>query len=520
MGTSGRSRLGVFQRYYDRIRGVSRQPRRRLTRPESRRLAIEPLEGRALLSISVHYQFANVDVVAGVAQPGTPISPSGSLVAGQDFFLQAFIKDDRPNPTGVYQAFLDVGYNSSLVSTSVSVPAAAPIVHGPDYNDSALESGHFATSPARIEDVGSRKSPLSAPIPADAEFLLFSVELHASAVGSLALTTDPSASAGHGILLWFNSGSLTKSDIDVSGASISIVPVANQAPSVVVTTPTSPQSGNVSIGYSLTDAESNTCSIAVQYSGNGGMTWQTATAGSGGDGTTALTSSPTGQSHTFIWASGSDNAILSPPNSNVEVRIIPTDSATGTAGTSGPFTVNSAVTLSPATLPAGTVNVAYSQAITAGGGTGAKTLTVSNIQNAVAGLIVPGSGSNTLSISGTPTATGTETFTVTATDSLGATTVGNYSITVNSAVTLSPATLPAGTVNVAYSQAITAGGGTGAKTLTVSNIQNAVAGLVVPGSGSNTLSISGTPTATGTETFTVRPRIPSVPRRSATTASP
>ena len=95
----------------------------------------------------------------------------------------------------------------------------------------------------------------------------------------------------------------------------------------------------------------------------------------------------------------------------------------------------STVTLSPATLPADTVNVAYSQTITAGGGTGNKTLTVSNVQNAIAGLVVPTSGTNTLNITGTPTATGTETFTVTATDSLGDTATINYSITVNGTVT-------------------------------------------------------------------------------------
>ncbi len=97
---------------------------------------------------------------------------------------------------------------------------------------------------------------------------------------------------------------------------------------------------------------------------------------------------------------------------------------------SDPTTINSAVAISPATLPIGTVNVAYNQTITASGGTGSITLVVSNTQNAIAGLVVPPSGSNTLSITVAPTAAGTESFTVTATDTLGATTSANYSITV------------------------------------------------------------------------------------------
>ena len=180
-----------------------------------------------------------------------------------------------------------------------------------------------------------------------------------------------------------------------------------------------------------------------------------------------------------------------------------TDSFGATTSATYSVTVNAPVTLSPLTLPDDTATVPYSQTITARGGTGNITLTVSNIQNTVAGLIVPTVGTNTLIITGTPTAAGTETFTVTATDSFGATTSATYSVTVNAPVTLNPLTLPDDTATVPYSQTITARGGTGNITLTVSNIQNPVAGLIVPTVGTNTLIITGTPTAAGTETFTV-----------------
>src|SRR5208283_1885250 len=101
--------------------------------------------------------------------------------------------------------------------------------------------------------------------------------------------------------------------------------------------------------------------------------------------------------------------------------------------------VSEGITLSPGSLPAGTVNVAYNQAITASGGTGSITLEVSNIQNGIAGLTVPASGSNTLPISGTPTAGGTETFTVTASDTQGDTKSTNYSITINAPPTVAAA---------------------------------------------------------------------------------
>jgi hypothetical protein len=150
-----------------------------------------------------------------------------------------------------------------------------------------------------------------------------------------------------------------------------------------------------------------------------------------------------------------------------------------------------------------TVNAAYNQTITPNDGTGSVTLAVSNVQNAIPGLSITGGGMNSLSITGTPTATGTETFTVTATDSAGSTTTTDYTVTVNPAPTLSPATLPADTINVAYAnQTISATGGTGAITLAV-NVTNAIPGLSITGNGTGSIIISGTPTAAGTETFTV-----------------
>ncbi len=68
---------------------------------------------------------------------------------------------------------------------------------------------------------------------------------------------------------------------------------------------------------------------------------------------------------------------------------------------------------------------------------------------------------------------------------------------------LNPSSLPADTINIAYNQSISASGGTGNVTLAVSNISNAIPGMSITGNGTGLISISGTPTAVGTETFTV-----------------
>lgn len=70
-------------------------------------------------------------------------------------------------------------------------------------------------------------------------------------------------------------------------------------------------------------------------------------------------------------------------------------------------------------------------------------------------------------------------------------------------IRLNPAALLPATIGKAFSQTIAASGGTGTLTLAVSNIKNRIAGLNIAASGPGTLGISGTPTTTGTETFTV-----------------
>jgi hypothetical protein len=139
--------------------------------------------------------------------------------------------------------------------------------------------------------------------------------------------------------------------------------VANQPPSASVFTPLGTQTGDVTISYALIDANSDACSVAVQYSTNGGSTWASATkAASGGDGTTALASSPAGTSHTFVWASAAD--LVNANNSSVKIRITPSDLAEGTPATTNAFTVNNQFATFTITAPtSGTFTVGQTVAI-------------------------------------------------------------------------------------------------------------------------------------------------------------
>lgn len=156
------------------------------------------------------------------------------------------------------------------------------------------------------------------------------------------------------------------------------------------------------------------------------------------------------------------------------------------------------ITLSPSTLPNGTLGAAYSQTITASGGTAPYSFTL------VSGSLPPGlSLSTSGALTGTPTSAGSFTFTVRATDSAGCFGSRVYTIVINPAacptITLSPTTLPAAIAGTPYGPVtITATGGTGPYTFAVT------AGALPPGLSLSTAGvISGTPTQSGSFTVTI-----------------
>ena len=87
------------------------------------------------------------------------------------------------------------------------------------------------------------------------------------------------------------------------------------------------------------------------------------------------------------------------------------------------------ITISPATLPNGAVGVAYSQTLTASGGTAPYTFTV------IAGALPPGLALSTAGvISGTPTTAGPSNVTIRATDANGCFATVNYTLVIGAVV--------------------------------------------------------------------------------------
>jgi large repetitive protein len=154
-------------------------------------------------------------------------------------------------------------------------------------------------------------------------------------------------------------------------------------------------------------------------------------------------------------------------------------------------------TLGPSSLPDGTVNVAYSQTFSATGGSGSYTYERSS-GTLPTGLTFDASAHK---ISGTPTAHGSWTFTIKVTDGNHHTDSQQYTVAINwPPLSLGPSSLPDGTVNVAYSQTFSATGGSGSYTYEKSS-GTLPTGLTLDASAHK---ISGTPTAHGSWTFTIK----------------
>jgi hypothetical protein len=152
------------------------------------------------------------------------------------------------------------------------------------------------------------------------------------------------------------------------------------------------------------------------------------------------------------------------------------------------------ITVNPATIPAPIAGIAYSQTFTATGGTAPYTFAVT------AGALPPGlTLSSAGLLSGIPTSSGAFTFTITATDSVGCQGSRLYAFSVTCPpITVMPLTLPDGVVGMAYSQAITASGGTAPYTFAVTS-GSLPPGLSLTAGGL----LSGTPTEIGSYTFTI-----------------
>jgi len=324
------------------------------------------------------------------------------------------------------------------------------------------------------------------------ELVLQASDLPDGSVGE-AYEQTLTATGGDGSMAWSVSEGALPDGLTLSGSGVLIgTPTTQGTFDFTIQVVGAGQS--VSREFSLTIQ--NLLSITTSSLPNGvvGTPYQISLQASGGDGT-------------YVWAL----SVGTLPNG---LTLDPDGTLSGTPTTPGVFTSSITVTSAGQTIIAGfairvfnplaittaplldgLVGSAYSQALTATGGDGQYTWSLS-VGTLPDGLTFdPGSGV----ISGTPSSVGTFDFTVQVT-SAGLTASEDYSITILPALAVTTTSLPNGRIGVIYSHFLKAAGGDGSFTWSLTS-GSLPGGLNLhPSSGV----ITGVPTSAGVFPFTVQ----------------
>jgi hypothetical protein len=203
-----------------------------------------------------------------------------------------------------------------------------------------------------------------------------------------------------------------------------------------------------------------------------------------------------------------------PGTSSFTVSVTDSSSPVESASANLSITITAAATavqITTSSLAGGQTNTAYSATLAATGGTSPYTWSVSS-GSLPAGLTLSSAGQ----ISGTPGTAGTSSFTVSVSDSSSPaqSATANLSIAISASVAalqITTSSLPGGVAKTAYSATEAATGGKTPYSWSVSS-GSLPAGLTLSSAGQ----ISGTPTTSGTYSFTVQVTDSSSPAQKAT----
>jgi len=121
---------------------------------------------------------------------GNPIS---SVVVGQEFLVSGLVQDLRPQPAGVFAAYVDVTYDADFVA----VEEGSTIAYGERFSN--VHAGDVS-SPGLVDEVGAVAGVETL---GGGEFLLFSVRMLPTEEGHVSFGTDPADLLPHHQMLLF-----------------------------------------------------------------------------------------------------------------------------------------------------------------------------------------------------------------------------------------------------------------------------------------------------------------------------
>jgi hypothetical protein len=364
--------------------------------------------------------------------------------------------------SGLYTAPAVVGSTTSATITATSVKD--PTKSGTTATVTLLPiSVSFGSNTSATLDAGQQYSGVAATISNDSSNsgILFTVATGGGDIGTSSTTTTTISGSGPYSPIYYTPTSVPTPTTTTITASSVKDPTRTATfsvtlnPAMAFTTPSSQTA-------TLPGAQTNTA-YSYTFAVSGGTGTKSYVVVSGNSLPPGLSLSTSGV------ISGTVTGAVQSYNSGIRV----TDQSSNPAILGGSFTIN--VTAAPLvfntpTLNTGTVGTAYSQQLTATGGTGTLTYTVNTGTLTGTGLTLSSSGL----LSGTPTAdtsvSGTA-LTFKVTDSAAPTpatqTTGSANLVINpTPLVVTTTSLPSGTAGVAYSDQLTYTGGTGTVTWT------------------------------------------------------
>ncbi len=136
-------------------------------------------------------------------------SPLTNVNAGEDFFLDVYVQDQRPQADGVFAAYFDVVMDTGLVSLDGS----------PVFGDSYPNTQHFTESAGQMEEIGAIGN---VAFLGGAERLLFRLPVTAAGSGSADFSIDPAENVGHEMLVYGSNSPVSTDTIIYDTASLVI----------------------------------------------------------------------------------------------------------------------------------------------------------------------------------------------------------------------------------------------------------------------------------------------------------
>jgi len=208
-----------------------------------------------------------------VDSSGNPIS---TIQVGQTFDLEAVVKDLRQQTTsgegfGVYAAFLNTAYNSSLATVTGPLTFVSPFQvaeNPPDYPDNAPPNVEPAAPvPGQISEAGASSNSLTpeSQSPGPPAQVLWSATVQATAPGVETFTASPDTATGHDVLTFGEDAAIPTADVAYSNASVTITAGSLPVVSISSVSQNEGNSGTTPFVFNLTLSSAAAAPVTVAY---------------------------------------------------------------------------------------------------------------------------------------------------------------------------------------------------------------------------------------------------------------